>query len=110
MFRAVRSFPLAVLIALFLEPLPAAPQKRLAVPPTTQIGDPGEQIDGPECAALPQWFMRSAPRPCTNDDLHAWLDGIRRWRQEYRIHIGFNEADYARPELAWTASSFVQPQ
>ena len=70
----------------------------------------GEQIDGPSCAAPPQWFIRSAPRTCTAAETHAWLDDIRHWRDERRIRVGSDGAEYERPGLQWTQSSFVQPQ
>jgi iron(II)-dependent oxidoreductase len=70
----------------------------------------GEQIDGPPCAALPQWFVRNAPRTCTPAETQAWLDGIQRWRDERRIRVGSNDAEYKRLELQWTQSSFIQPQ
>ena len=70
----------------------------------------GEQIDGPTCAGLPEWFLRSAPKPCRESDARTWLEDVRNWRAEHRIRIGFDGSEYARPELAWTQSSFVQPQ
>jgi iron(II)-dependent oxidoreductase len=69
-----------------------------------------EQIEGPTCAALPRWYMRSAARPCKDSELHAWLEDIKHWRAEERIRAGYNDSEYQRPELAWTQSSFVQPQ
>jgi gamma-glutamyl hercynylcysteine S-oxide synthase len=69
-----------------------------------------EQIEGPSCALPPEWFVRSAPRPCTTGETRAWLDDLRRWRDERRIRVGYNGAEYDRPELKWTQSSFVQPQ
>jgi iron(II)-dependent oxidoreductase len=70
----------------------------------------GEQIDGPSCAAPPEWFLRSAPRPCTPAETQTWLDDMRHWREERRIRVGSDGAEYERPELQWTQSSFVQPQ
>ena len=35
---------------------------------------------------------------------------IRHWRMERRIRIGYDDREYARPELQWTQSSFIQPQ
>jgi gamma-glutamyl hercynylcysteine S-oxide synthase len=69
-----------------------------------------EQIDGPSCALPPEWFVRSAPRPCTTAEMRAWLDDVRHWREEHRIRVGYNGAEYDRPDLKWTQSSFVQPQ
>src|SRR5258705_13833192 len=69
-----------------------------------------EQIDGPPCALPPEWFVRSAPRMCSAAETRVWLGDIRHWRVEHRIRIGYNGAEYDRPELQWTQSSFVQPQ
>jgi iron(II)-dependent oxidoreductase len=69
-----------------------------------------EQIEGPTCAGLPQWYMRSAARPCKDSELHAWLEDLRHWRAEEKIRAGYDDSEYKRPELAWTQSSFVQPQ
>jgi formylglycine-generating enzyme required for sulfatase activity len=69
-----------------------------------------EQIDGPPCASLPEWFMRSAPRTCTTAETQAWLSDLHHWRDEHRIRVGYNGAEYERPALQWTQSSFVQPQ
>jgi gamma-glutamyl hercynylcysteine S-oxide synthase len=100
MFRCARSLALSML---FTMPL-------FAVSQDIQVADRGEQIDGPGCAALPLWNARTPAHFCTENELQKWLDDVRRWRQDYRTHIGFSGADYTRPELAWTASSFVQPQ
>jgi formylglycine-generating enzyme required for sulfatase activity len=70
----------------------------------------GEQIAGPTCAALPQWSSRGAPKPCSTEDLHTWLEDLRHWRTERRIRVGYDDREYRRPELLWTQSSFVQPQ
>ena len=69
-----------------------------------------EQIDGPRCAGLPEWFMRSAPRPCDDWEVHSWLEETRHWRMEEKIRAGYDDSEYKRPELLWTQSSFVQPQ
>lgn len=70
----------------------------------------GEQIAGPTCAGLPQWFMRTAARPCTADDTRAWIGDVRHWRMEHRIRVGLDDREYKRQGLLWTQSSFVQPQ
>jgi iron(II)-dependent oxidoreductase len=70
----------------------------------------GEQIDGPTCASLPQWFMRAAPKPCTERDSRIWFDDLRNWRGERRIRTGLDSTEYENPALAWTQSSFIQPQ
>ena len=54
----------------------------------------GSLIDGP---ASPAEFLR-------------WFSDMRQWRHEQLIRIGFDPAEYDRPELRWTQSSFIQPQ
>jgi iron(II)-dependent oxidoreductase len=103
MYRNVCFLALAATLAMPLTPLSAIAQDS-----TVQM--PGEQIDGPNCAGLPQWYMRTAPRPCKEEELRAWLEDIRHWRTERRVRIGYDGTEYTRQELAWTQSSFVQPQ
>jgi formylglycine-generating enzyme required for sulfatase activity len=50
------------------------------------------------------------PGPPTPADFPAWLADIEHWRAERRIRIGYDDAEYRRPEFQWTQSSFIQPQ
>ena len=60
----------------------------------------GQQIPAPTCGS-----------DLCPPDLHAkWLDDIKRWRAEKLIRIGFDGRRYHDPALAWTQSSFMQPQ
>jgi len=36
-----------------------------------------------------------------------WVRGLREWRQEHLIRIGFDDAIYRRPELQWAQRNFV---
>ena len=36
-----------------------------------------------------------------------WVQGLIEWRREHLIRIGFDDALYRRPELAWSQSNFV---
>jgi formylglycine-generating enzyme required for sulfatase activity len=36
-----------------------------------------------------------------------WIRGLREWRQEHLIRIGFDDAIYGRPELQWAQRNFV---
>jgi gamma-glutamyl hercynylcysteine S-oxide synthase len=36
-----------------------------------------------------------------------WVQGLREWRQEHLIRLGFDDALYRRPELAWAQRNFV---
>jgi gamma-glutamyl hercynylcysteine S-oxide synthase len=70
----------------------------------------GEQIPGPECAKPTEWNAANKPRTCTRAEIAAWLDDIHHWRVEHYARIGYQSAEYDRPELKWTQSSFIQPQ
>ncbi len=48
--------------------------------------------------------------PRTPADFPKWIADMKRWRMEYLKRIGYNGAEYDRPELKWTQSSFMQPQ
>ncbi|HZT29595.1 MAG TPA: SUMF1/EgtB/PvdO family nonheme iron enzyme [Bryobacteraceae bacterium] len=50
------------------------------------------------------------PGPPSPADFPAWLADIQHWRFERRIRMGYDDAQYRRPELLWAQSSFVQPQ
>jgi formylglycine-generating enzyme required for sulfatase activity len=44
-----------------------------------------------------------------SDDV-AWLAAMRQWRAQKRAAIGYDDANYRRPELAWAQRNPVQPQ
>ena len=50
------------------------------------------------------------PGPANPADFAAWLADINQWRQERLTRIGYDGAEYNRPELKWTQRSFIQPQ
>jgi hypothetical protein len=50
------------------------------------------------------------PGPPSPSRFSNWLAEISRWRDEYRIRIGYSGSEYDRPELKWTQRNFVQPQ
>jgi len=56
----------------------------------------------------PQGYHFEGPR--TPAEFPRWLADMKRWRMEYLKCIGYNGAEYDRPELKWTQSSFMQPQ
>jgi gamma-glutamyl hercynylcysteine S-oxide synthase len=74
-----------------------------------QYSPQGEQIPGPSCAALSQWYG-GKPRTCQPGELAFWLSDIRHWRDERRLRVGFEPGAYDLPALMWTQSSFIQPQ
>jgi len=75
----------------------------------TKFPPQGEQIPGPGNAAEDDahccFKADHAPTSAA-----AWLADIRHWRHEELIRMGYNGSEYARPELQWTQSSFIQPQ
>ena len=69
----------------------------------------GEQIPAPACQSVPDWDTARAST-CTKADIADWLKEIKHWRAEHLLRMGYDGTEYARPELLWTQSSFVQPQ
>ncbi|MEP7044460.1 MAG: SUMF1/EgtB/PvdO family nonheme iron enzyme [Dokdonella sp.] len=43
----------------------------------------------------------------TSDD---WIAALREWRIEHLTRIGYDDANYRRPELVWAQSNFVHAQ
>ncbi len=68
-----------------------------------------EQIPGPACANLPQWYQ-GKPRTCSPGELAFWLHDIEHWRDERHLRVGYDPSAYDNPALKWTQSSFIQPQ
>lgn len=48
--------------------------------------------------------------PAEPADFPSWFAGMKRWRAEQLKRIGYDGAEYDRPELKWTQSSYMQPQ
>jgi hypothetical protein len=48
--------------------------------------------------------------PAEPPDFTKWIGDMKRWRHEQLVRIGYSGAEYDRPELKWTQSSFMQPQ
>jgi formylglycine-generating enzyme required for sulfatase activity len=78
----------------------------------TKYPPQGEQIPGPDNAAenVEQCCFTADQVHAPSADSKAWLADIRHWRGEELIRMGYDGAQYARPELLWTQSSFIQPQ
>ncbi len=75
----------------------------------TQFNPTGQQIPGPSCLEKTEAWQ-GPQLPCTSLTHQLWLKDIRHWRAERQIRIGYSGERYAMPELAWTQSSFMQPQ
>ena len=73
----------------------------------------GNQIPGPGQAvgANLGWFNEMTSfRSDGNADRDAWLRDLRAWRAERLTRMGYDDAEYRRPEFQWTQSNFVSPQ
>jgi iron(II)-dependent oxidoreductase len=66
-------------------------------------------ISGAACLSYPQPWERPWV-PCDAATHQAWLDDVRRWRDERRIRVGYSDARYADPRTGWTQSAFMQTQ
>jgi len=52
-------------------------------------------------------FFAGPADPSATD---AWLDGLKGWRADRKLSLRYNDAEYNRPELAWTRKVFSQVQ
>lgn len=50
------------------------------------------------------------PGPKDAGDYEAWLTDLKIWRAEHLTRMGYDDAEYRRPELQWAQRDFVQPQ
>jgi len=48
--------------------------------------------------------------PAESESFAKWFTDMKRWRVEQLKRIGYDDAEYKRPELLWTQSSYIQPQ
>jgi gamma-glutamyl hercynylcysteine S-oxide synthase len=69
----------------------------------------GQQIPSPECLTLREAW-EGGYTPCNDATHQLWLSDLNHWRAERRIRTGYDDARYRMPALAWTQSSFIQPQ
>ncbi len=75
-------------------------------PPKGELipGPPGYIERGSHCCYSPEQEQYS------RKVFQEWIEGIRHFRMERLIRAGYDGAQYERPELKWTQSSFIQPQ
>ena len=45
-----------------------------------------------------------------NESAGDWLAELRDWRREHLVRIGYDDANYRRPELQWAQRNFVHAQ
>ncbi|HEY6290502.1 MAG TPA: SUMF1/EgtB/PvdO family nonheme iron enzyme [Terriglobia bacterium] len=82
----------------------------------TNYSPEGEQIPGPSNNTRtdgpwpPYCCAKGSQLPVSQATLAVWLADVRNWRREHLVRIGYEGAEYDRPELKWTQSSFIQPQ
>jgi len=78
----------------------------------TKFSPEGEQIPGPDNTKSDagQCCYRSDEIKDPAEAFTTWIEDVKHWRRERLIRIGYNGSEYERPELAWTQSSFIQPQ
>ncbi len=72
----------------------------------------GNQIPGPgEPSSALGWLNGLGHwRTDPTGDFDAWLKDLRTWRAEHLTRMGYNDAEYRRPEFQWAQRDFVQPQ
>lgn len=68
-------------------------------PRGNQIGGPGQAADG-----------SSDYRSDVAGDHDAWLRDLKAWRAERLTRMGYDDAEYRRPEFAWAQRNFISPQ
>jgi iron(II)-dependent oxidoreductase len=94
----IRSLTLAFLAAALT--LSAAAQD-------TQYEPRSQQVPTPDCMSMREGVQTAGCPPYTHE---RWLQDIVHWRNERRIRIAYDGSRYSLPALAWTQSSFMQPQ
>jgi iron(II)-dependent oxidoreductase len=75
----------------------------------TQYKPERQQIPPPACLSL-KFAWEGPYTPCTDVTHQQWLTDVTHWRTERKIRIGFDDARYHLPALAWAQSAFIQPQ
>jgi gamma-glutamyl hercynylcysteine S-oxide synthase len=70
----------------------------------------GQQFPAPDCMNLHFAWENVLQPTCPPGTHDRWLGDLKHWRDERRIRTTFDPARYEMPALAWTQSSFIQPQ
>jgi len=66
-------------------------------------------VNPPECLGWRE-VWEGGWQACAQDAQSQWLKDMRHWRTERRIRIGYDDARYRDPALAWTRSAVLQTQ
>jgi iron(II)-dependent oxidoreductase len=73
-------------------------------PQGNQIPGPGQSVGVNLDDLMPPY--KADP----NADHDAWLHDLKAWRAERLTRMGYDDAEYRRPEFEWTRRNFVSPQ
>ena len=76
----------------------------------TQYPPRGQQIPVPDCMNLHFAWDGPLQVPCSAYAHDRWLRDLDHWRAERHIRTAYDPSRYELPALAWTQSSFIQPQ
>jgi iron(II)-dependent oxidoreductase len=68
-----------------------------------------QQLPSPECLSTQGPHDHRLPT-CPEYTHALWLKGLRLWKTERLIRVGYDGDRYANAVTAWTQSSFIQPQ
>ena len=102
----MRFKPLALAAALLWPGLPAWAQDTRQVPfPSFKQ----TMVNPPDCLSWRE-VWEGGWQACAQDAQAQWLNDLRHWRTERRIRIGYDDARYRDPALAWTRSVVLQTQ
>jgi len=86
--------------------LSAGAQDMQHQPQGNQIRGPGQGV-----GANLGWFNDMTRfRGNANADHDAWLRDLKAWRAERWTRMGYDDAEYRRPEFQWMHRNFVSPQ
>jgi len=73
----------------------------------TKVRPQGSQFPGP----VQSWSTEATQsQQDSSAAFEAWIKELRAWRYERLTRMGYDDAEYRRPELLWTQRNFVQPQ
>jgi iron(II)-dependent oxidoreductase len=75
-------------------------------PQGNQIAGPGQSV-GANLGWVNEMMSYKAD---PNADHDAWLRDIQAWRKERLTRMGYDDAEYRRPEFQWAQRNFVSPQ
>lgn len=81
----------------------------IATAQDTAFSSRGQQIPPPGCMNLHNAW-EGVQGGCPPFMHERWLADLQHWRRERLIRIAFDSTRYETPALAWTQSSFIQPQ